>query len=66
MRENKKAVGYIQAQRDPAGGYYVAEYRHNIGWTTYGHYDTRSAADNAARERARRAGWLFNYLTPAD
>lgn len=60
------AIGFIQAQKDPGSGYYVAEYRHNIGWTTYGHYSTMAAADAAARDRVKNAGGLFNYLAPAD
>lgn len=59
-------IGFIQAQKDPGGGYYVAEYRHNIGWTTSGHYTTIAAADAAARDRVKHAGGLFNYLAPAD
>ena len=60
------AIGFIQAQKDPGAGYYVAEYRHNIGWTTYGHYTTLAAADAAALDRVNNAGGLFNYLAPAD
>ena len=66
MQNSNNKIGFIQAQKDPGTGYYVAEYRHNIGWTTYGHYTTLAAADAAARDRVNNAGGLFNYVAPVD
>ena len=65
---NINAIGFIQAQKDPGGGYYVAEYRCGLyhNWTTYGHYTTIAAADAAAREMVKMHGGLFNYLAPTD